>query len=87
MEAWKNSEQITILMVRIMRSTLPFCREVYGHDMRNRTTWESRKDHLDTLLNSFPLSIVQLSSVEIYAKKLDKVVNVSNCKRKGKVHK
>jgi hypothetical protein len=64
MEAWKSSERIKLLiydvynalMVSIMHSVLSFCGEVYGHDMCSKVSRESRKDYVDVLLNSFPLS-------------------------------
>jgi hypothetical protein len=39
----KNRERCILLMVRRMRSVLPFCREVYGQDIRKSTPLMTKK--------------------------------------------
>jgi hypothetical protein len=56
MEAWKRSVRVTLLAVRIMRSALPFCYEVYGQDMRKETPLARKKAREVELSNSRPLS-------------------------------
>jgi hypothetical protein len=46
---------MTSLVVRIMRSALPFCGEVYGQDIRSWTP-RVRKEREVELSNSRPLS-------------------------------
>jgi hypothetical protein len=43
---------MTSLMVRIMRSTLPFCGEVYEYDIRSWTPWERKKVRAELLISS-----------------------------------
>jgi hypothetical protein len=44
------------LVVRIMRSALPFWEEVYGQDICNCIPWERKKSREVELSNSRPLS-------------------------------
>jgi hypothetical protein len=44
------------LVVRIMRSALPFWEEVYGQDIHNCKLWERKKSREVELSNSRPLS-------------------------------
>jgi hypothetical protein len=40
--AWRRRVWMVLLVVRIMRSALPFWEEVYGQDIRNYVPWERK---------------------------------------------
>jgi hypothetical protein len=54
--AWRRRVRMVSLVVRIMRSALPFWEEVYGQDIRNCIPWERKKSWEVELSNSRPLS-------------------------------
>jgi hypothetical protein len=45
-----------LLMERMIRSALPFCEDVYGHDIRSCVSFDRRKIRVEELSNSHPLS-------------------------------
>jgi hypothetical protein len=47
---------MTLLMERMIRSALPFCGDVYGHDTRSYVPFDRRKIWVEELSNSRPLS-------------------------------
>jgi hypothetical protein len=47
---------MTLLMKRMIRSALPFYRDVYGHDIRSYVPFDRRKIQVEELSNSRPLS-------------------------------
>jgi hypothetical protein len=55
-EAWISKVRMTLLMERMIRSALPFCGDVYEHDIRSCVPFGMRKIWVEELLNSRPLS-------------------------------
>jgi hypothetical protein len=54
--ACRRRVRMVSLVVRIMRSTLPFWEEVYRQGIRNYIPWERKKSREAELSNSRPLS-------------------------------
>jgi hypothetical protein len=55
-EAWISKVRMTLLMERMIHSALPFCGDVYGHDIRSCLPFDKRKIRVEELSNSRPLS-------------------------------
>jgi hypothetical protein len=54
---WVSNVRMQSLIVRRIRSTLPFCCEVYGHERRNAVPCVARNERMAALSNSVPLSV------------------------------
>jgi hypothetical protein len=54
-EAWKSRERSILLMVRMMHSSLSFCGDVYGQDIRKITQLVVKNVWEEALSNSWPL--------------------------------